>query len=67
MDAAQRIAFVTAQAIAAEIEMVSMRAANAERESNGFSPAYGEKAFIDLIDKYGLSHNALIVTLTGHT
>lgn len=42
----------------AEIEMNSMIAENKMREASGDSPAYTEKAFMGLIDKYRIHHNA---------
>ena len=42
----------------AEIAMNSMIVANKEREANGYAFAYDEKAFIDLIEEYGIHHNA---------
>lgn len=42
----------------AEIRMNAMIAENKMREASGDSPAYGEKAFNDLIDEYRIHHNA---------
>lgn len=42
----------------AEIRMNAMIAENKMREAIGASPAYGEKAFNDLIDEYRIHHNA---------
>ena len=41
----------------AEIKMHSMIAENRQREIVGMSPAYGEDAFMCLIDEYGIHHN----------
>lgn len=41
----------------AEIEMNAMIAENKQRDIAGMSPAYGENAFMMLIDKYGIHHN----------
>lgn len=45
------------QLLQAEIEMNAMIAENKLREMRNESPAYGEKSFIDLIEKYGIYHN----------
>lgn len=42
----------------AEIAMNGMIAENKQREIQGDSMAYTEKDFIELIDKYGIHHNA---------
>lgn len=42
----------------AEIEMNGMLAENKIRESEGKSLAYNDDAFISLIDKYNIHHNA---------
>lgn len=56
----QKVAYVMAQTTAATIEMESMKVANHDRRQHGQNDAYGEKAFIDLIIKYGVHHNAVI-------
>lgn len=56
----QQAAYVFAQSAAAIAEIEAMKAANEARAASGDSPAYGEDAFRDLIDKYGLHHNAVI-------
>jgi hypothetical protein len=42
----------------AEIEMNAMIAENKQREVIGESMAYTEEAFMGLVDKYGIHHNA---------
>lgn len=42
----------------AEIRMNAMIAENKTREIRGDSPAYDEKAFMDLINEYGIYDNA---------
>ena len=42
----------------AEIEMNAMIAENKQREALGESMAYTEKDFMELIEKYGIHHNA---------
>jgi len=42
----------------AEIKMQGMIAENKQREIEGKSMAYTEKAFTDLVDEYRIHHNA---------
>lgn len=56
-------AFVFSQTACALIEMEAMKAANAERESQGYSLAYDEEAFLALIDRYAIHHNAVLTQL----
>ena len=58
----QQAAYINAQTAAALIEMQSMIAKNKERETNGSALAYGEEAFLELIERYGLHHNAILTT-----
>jgi hypothetical protein len=58
-------AFLISQAACAMIEMESMKAANVMREAQGFTIAYGEEVFLELLAKYGIHHNAAIKTLNG--
>jgi hypothetical protein len=61
----QKAAYLNSQTACALIKMQSMMAENQERESQGKSLAYGEEAFLALIDKYGIHHNAAVRTLGG--
>lgn len=65
MDPFQRAVFLQSQTISALIEMESMKVANEERRSQGYSLAYDEKAFIDVIARHGISHNQALITLRG--
>lgn len=56
----QKAAYVFAQAIAAQIEMQAMLAANEDRARRGEAQAYNEAAFLALSEKYGLYHNHLM-------
>lgn len=56
----QKAAYVFAQAIAALVELESMKAANLMREMQGKSIAYGEEEFLALIEKWGIHNNAMI-------
>lgn len=58
----QQAAYINAQAVAASAELEAMKAANWMREMQGHTIAYGEEAFLALIDKYGLHHNAVLTT-----
>ena len=61
----QRTAFLNSQVVAAQIEMAAMQAENETRQMLGHSPSYDEKAFMDLIAKYGIGHNQALLTLRG--
>lgn len=56
----QKAAYVQAQAVAALIEAMGMAAENMQRSHQGASIAYDEKAFLEIIEKYGLHHNGLM-------
>jgi hypothetical protein len=56
----QQAAYVFSQAVAAMIEAESMKAMNAERVQNGQALAYGEEAFMELIQRYQIGHNDVI-------
>ena len=60
MSPAETIAYVNAQAACAMIEALGMKAENEQRKVQGNSPAYGEAAFSAIIDKYCISHNAVM-------
>ncbi len=53
-------AYIFAQSACALIEMESMKVANRERRDRGESIAYTEDAFVNLINKYGIHHNAIL-------
>jgi len=56
----KRITYLQSQIACAMIESDSMKAENELRKSQGLSLAYNEKAFQDVILKYGIHHNAVI-------
>ena len=56
----QKAAYVYAQAVSALSEIEAMKAANMIRESQGKALAYGEEAFADIPNRYGIHHNATI-------
>jgi len=55
----QKAAYVMSQAASALIEAMGMHACNMQRAACGYSMAYDEGAFLSIIDKYGISHNAV--------
>ena len=57
------LVFVKSQIVCAMIELEAMKAANHYREMRGEVFAYGETAFMSLINKYGIGHNTVIETL----
>lgn len=61
----QQAAYVHAQAVAATAEIEGMKAENQHRLSNGGSILYGEDAFSNVIERYGLHHNALLTLFHG--
>jgi len=58
-----KVAYVNSQCVAAQIELVAMEAANAERWAHGKSLAYNEGDFMALIEKYQLTHNQVVNNL----
>lgn len=60
MNDQQKASYVFAQSVAALAEIESMKAVNQIREIQGHAIAYGEKSFLDVIEKYGLHQNSLI-------
>ena len=63
MNEDQKIIYARGLLLQAEITMQAMIAANKQSEIRGESPAYGETAFTNLIDEFGVHHNALIGNL----
>jgi len=57
MDEDRELLYFKMNMLQAEIEMNSMIAENKWREMMGNSIAYGEDAFVNLIEKYGIHHN----------
>ena len=58
MDKESELLYFKMRMLQAEIEMQAMIADNKTREQEGLSLAYGETAFMNLIEKYGIHHNA---------
>jgi hypothetical protein len=61
----QSVAYVQSQATCALIEAMGMQAENANRKYRGEAPAYDEKAFTDLIEKWGIHHNGVLGLFHG--
>lgn len=59
-----RAAYINTQSVSALIEMNAMVAENRWREVQQEPPAYGEEAFMELMDKYVISSDA-VVSLIG--
>jgi hypothetical protein len=60
----ENAAFINSQTACALIEMQGMVAANTLREDQGHTIAYDESAFLKLIEKYGIHHNAVLNRLS---
>lgn len=56
----QKAAYVIAQSVCAMAEIESMKALNTYRQMRDETIAYDEEAFLTVIDKYGISHNAVL-------
>lgn len=55
----QKAAYVNAMVACALVEMYAMMAANEDADRRKVIRPYGEKNFRDLIEKYGIHHNAI--------
>ena len=66
MDREQRIAYINAMTVAAQIECAGMVAENDQRKVSGKSPAYVDMDFDRVINKYGIHHNAVISYLLDY-
>lgn len=63
MNEANRAAWVMAQSACAQIEAAGMVAENMQRAACGHSMAYTEDAFAELPQKYGITHNQVLLYL----
>lgn len=54
------VAYQQSMTVGAQIELEAMKSENRLREQNNEAPAYGYEAFMDLIERYGLGHNAIL-------
>ena len=55
-----KVVYIQGQIACALIELEAMKVANQERQDKGQANAYGEEAFIELQNKYVISHNAVL-------
>jgi hypothetical protein len=60
MTSEQSAAYVYANSVAALVELEAMKAANFERQLNNESLAYNENTIAEIIQKYGIHHNAIL-------
>jgi hypothetical protein len=60
MTPGEKVAFINSQVACALIEMESMKAANRDRQSRGESDAYGEEAFMNIINEHRIGWNDVI-------
>lgn len=66
MNQEQRIVYTLGILLQAKIELEAMIAENQQRAFSGEAPAYNGSSFTDLIDRYGVNHNGIIMNLIGH-
>jgi hypothetical protein len=55
-----KVCYVNSQVACAFIEAMGMQAENKQRKILGQSMAYNDDSFFNLIEKYGINHNAVI-------
>lgn len=60
MTKAQTAAYIIAQSACAQAEILGMQAENEQHKVLGHSMAYDYDAFVAVIEKYGIHHNACI-------
>ena len=56
----QAAAYIFAQAMCAQAEIAGMQAVNAQYVARGEEPPRSEAEFTAMIDRYGISHNAVL-------
>lgn len=67
MDKPEAVAYVQAMTACVLIEMEAMKAENLNREHRGENPAYSAKDFQDLIARYGIGHNSVLLLFQSTT
>ena len=60
MNEEQKLAYINAMIVCAQIECAGMVAENEQRKAVGTSMAYSGEDFDRVINKYGIHHNAII-------
>lgn len=63
MDKIETATYINAMVACALIEAKGMEAANQERQFFNEMPIYGQGAFVALIEKYGIHHNAVMLLM----
>lgn len=61
----QQAAYIMAQAAALIAECLGMQAENMQRSHRGESMAYTYESFTEAIDRYGCSHNNVLLFFRG--
>jgi hypothetical protein len=61
----QQAAYVIAMSACVMAETAAMQAENQHRANRGEAVAYAEQAFMDLIEKHGIHHHAVIGMFTS--
>ena len=66
MDEQARVALVQARTVMLLVELEEMKAANYERDRQGYAQAYDDSAFADLAKRYeDLEYNHVVAFLRG--
>lgn len=60
MEPEEKVVYLNSQITSALIEAMGMQAENMQRKQENKSMAYNDKAFFDLIEKYGIDSNSVI-------
>ncbi len=60
-----KAAYIQSQVACALLEMEAMKALNMERDHRQQALAYDEEAFLAVIQKYGIHHNAVLTVIAG--
>jgi len=61
----QKAAYIFSQSVCALVEALGMMSDNMQRQMQGYSMAYDSIAFQQLLEKYGVHHNAVVSSLYG--
>lgn len=56
----RQVAYVMSQSVAALCRLEGMKTLNAERARRGYTEAYVEADFEEIINEFGLGHNAVM-------
>jgi len=61
----ENIAYINSQIACAQATIAGMQATNTERLANGYTVAYGEEEFENVINRFGLHHNSVLTTFNN--